>query len=1219
MLGIKINTSKTLISRKSLTLLLIILSCFFLTFLLAPFFESVNIRLNDQFFKLRYAIKGKERAYPGILQVNINDSAVQNLDLSLWDRNIFGRLIGVLDKAGARAIALDMVFQEKSLFPEDSHLVDASCRSGKVYFPVVVNVNRFTKTEIPITNVNNHLLTFLKPKLYWQSEKMNKISLPKASVMFACFQDLIQCSRGLGHINNLPDEDGINRRFPLFFMSDDENMFIPSLALRLVCDYLDISEDDIEINLGQSLLLKGALFPEGYVEDISIPLDKKGQIIINWQGPWDDSFAHLSLEKLLAAENDPKLMGQLKNLIGDAIVLISDVSTRNKDHGPGVFERIYPLSGIHMNVMNSILSRNFIVEPGFMDKVFIMIFLAVVMFVFSLRVKSLGLLFAWACLFILFYTINFLIFMFFSRLAFIAAPSAGLLLAFISVNAYGFFITESEKMKLRAQTELEVFRREFMSTIAHEIKTPLSLILGPLDQMSSYLNNMDDKQINAMAMVKRNSYKLLYLVNQFLHVSKIEARKISLKTQKEDFVDFLKQKVYNFGYLFNQKTIKTLFNDNGTAKAELYLDMEKIDIVFNNLFLNAYKYIPHNGCLSVTLSSILPSDWNDEVKALKGTEVINVLIQDNGPGIPEDQQKTIFDKYQRGNKLSVDGTGIGLYIAKKYVELHHGCIFLKSQKNKGARFLIQLPCGRSHLEDSDIQDGKKSKSNFKQDLDFRRLLENYSRDSENNLEIKNSPVKLHKPIEAIESKASILIAEDDPDMRAFIKSVLEPFYLVYEAVDGKDAFAKTKKIKPDLILSDLRMPELDGYEFLKKLKKEKVTRNIPFVLLSVTDFEEFQNDFENQNQNSVESVTPDEYLSKPFSSKILLSRVNNILTLTNQTKDIKIIEATTTLKNPDLFSEIITANIKMKMLFKEIEALAPTKAPVLITGETGTGKELIAALVHKLSGQEGNFRAINIAAENPELISDKLFGHEKGAFTGAEKERDGILSEAKGGSVFLDEIGDMSYDTQVKLLRVIDPGYYQKLGSAREIKCEARIIAATNRPLLKRMEENKFHQDLYNRFLIKIHVPPLRERRDDLPLLFYHFFQMAADDFKMGVPTVSHDFISLFKNYSFPNNIRDIKSMVWEAFSKYDSAKGILFDTFKDYMLKNPGYSEDHNALEYGKVKTINFSGGFFTLDEVQDLYIQEVYRKTNHNVAATAQILGREQSVIYKRLKNIK
>jgi DNA-binding NtrC family response regulator len=323
------------------------------------------------------------------------------------------------------------------------------------------------------------------------------------------------------------------------------------------------------------------------------------------------------------------------------------------------------------------------------------------------------------------------------------------------------------------------------------------------------------------------------------------------------------------------------------------------------------------------------------------------------------------------------------------------------------------------------------------------------------------------------------------------------------------------------------------------------------------------------------------------------------------------------LDHPEAFNGIVTQNNVMRSIFRYIEAIANTPLPILVTGETGTGKELIVKSIHALSNKKGEFVAANIAGFDDNLFSDTLFGHKKGAYTGADTDRKGLIEKAKEGTLFLDEIGDLSIESQVKLLRLIQEKQYYPLGSDIAQKTNTRIIVATNKDLESMVNEDKFRKDLYYRLKAHhIHLPPLRERKEDIPLLVQHFLIHAVQILRKKIPTVPRELYTLLKTYHFPGNIRELEGMIFDAISQYKS--GILkLKTF--YQKINSASLSKTELLDPSEQFQFNFNEFLPTLKEAEFILIAEALRRAEGNQTIAAKMLGITRRALNNRLQRLK
>ena len=362
--------------------------------------------------------------------------------------------------------------------------------------------------------------------------------------------------------------------------------------------------------------------------------------------------------------------------------------------------------------------------------------------------------------------------------------------------------------------------------------------------------------------------------------------------------------------------------------------------------------------------------------------------------------------------------------------------------------------------------------------------------------------------------ASILIIDDEKAIRNVLKDILlNEGYRIEEAVDGEDGLKKMLAGDFDLVLCDIKMPKLDGIEFLQKAKQEKPDTAI--IMISG----------HGNIETAVDAVKKGayDYISKPPDLNRLLITIRNALDKTSLVQEHKVLQ-----KKIFKVQEIIGNSTPIVKIKDTIEKVAPTDARVLITGENGSGKELVARWLHEKSSRAGAaIIEVNCAAIPAELIESELFGHEKGSFTSAVKQRIGKFEQANGGTLFLDEIGDMSLGAQAKVLRALQEGKITRVGGDKDINVNVRVIAATNKDLLQEVELKTFRLDLYHRLgVILIHVPSLNERKDDIPLLAEHFLEDIAGEYRQAKKQITKAAVRLLQEHNWTGNIRELRNVV---------------------------------------------------------------------------------------------
>ena len=362
--------------------------------------------------------------------------------------------------------------------------------------------------------------------------------------------------------------------------------------------------------------------------------------------------------------------------------------------------------------------------------------------------------------------------------------------------------------------------------------------------------------------------------------------------------------------------------------------------------------------------------------------------------------------------------------------------------------------------------------------------------------------------------ASILIIDDERAIRNVLKEILTTEgYKVDEAVDGEEGLKKFTSGNYDLILCDIKMPKVDGIEFLQQANA--INPDVPIIIISG----------HGNIETAVDAVKKGayDYISKPPDLNRMLITIRNAMDKTSLVKETKVLK-----RRASKVQEIIGESDPIKKIKDTIEKVAVTDARVLVTGENGSGKELVARWLHEKSNRRDNpIVEVNCAAIPSELIESELFGHEKGSFTSAIKQRIGKFEQANGGTLFLDEIGDMSLSAQAKVLRALQEGKITRVGGDKEIAVDVRVVAATNKDLLKEVEAKNFRLDLYHRLgVILIHVPSLNERRGDIPLLVDKFLQDIAVEYGQQPKSIDDAAMDALKKHNWTGNIRELRNVV---------------------------------------------------------------------------------------------
>jgi DNA-binding NtrC family response regulator len=427
--------------------------------------------------------------------------------------------------------------------------------------------------------------------------------------------------------------------------------------------------------------------------------------------------------------------------------------------------------------------------------------------------------------------------------------------------------------------------------------------------------------------------------------------------------------------------------------------------------------------------------------------------------------------------------------------------------------------------------------------------------------------------------------------------------------DSRRGMETLETMQSPVVFLDLNMPHRSGQEVLRQLKAEKP--HIPVIIITANS----------EVETAVECLKlgAHDYLIKPIDLKTFSSALRNALEiglLRNEVMSLKGITFGRTQPRHPAFDGVITQSPAMLAIFNYIESIAASNMPVLILGETGSGKELIAKAIHDISGLPGDYVTVDVSGLDDTLFSDTLFGHTKGAYTGAESHRSGLVEKARNGTIFLDEIADLSEVSQVKLLRVLQERIYYPLGSDSPKRCDARIIAAANKDLTQLAgRPGEFRMDLYYRLSTHlIRIPPLRERKEDIPLLVNFLIGAAARSMRMVEPTMSREALNLLLRHPFYGNVRELKAYLADAVAR--SAGGYIGEELIAERLTS--FPQVVAAVEAGPESRplVRLMGHFPTLEELADYAVGEALSATDYNQSQAAQLLGITRQALNKRLK---
>ncbi len=444
----------------------------------------------------------------------------------------------------------------------------------------------------------------------------------------------------------------------------------------------------------------------------------------------------------------------------------------------------------------------------------------------------------------------------------------------------------------------------------------------------------------------------------------------------------------------------------------------------------------------------------------------------------------------------------------------------------------------------------------------------------------------------------LLIDDDDAILRSVERALRSEGYdTVLLCHDPREAVNLLAAHAVDVILLDLVMPHISGEQLLPVLRE--AVPETPVIVVTAMD----------QVDTAVRCIRAGafDYLVKPVDFSRLIADVARGLqqrSLRVENRELRERLQSPALRRPECFARLVTRAPSMLAIFRYIEAIAGSSEPVLLVGETGVGKELIADAIHQASGRTGPAVSVNVAGLDENAFNDTLFGHVKGAFTGADREREGLVAQAAGGTLLLDEIGDLSLELQVRLLRLLQEREFLPLGADRSRAGTCRVIAATNRDLRGRLRDGRFREDLYYRLHAHtIRIPPLRERPEDVPLLAEKFLREAAEALGRPVPTPPKELFVHLATYPFPGNVRELRAMVFDAVAQH--TKGILpLAVFHDHMNQAADAGKTAPAAPPAGEAELVFGRALPTFRRATELLIREALQRADGNQGIAARML---------------